>query len=330
MKTKNKKITDTILATLKQTSGLLFGTIFIFIILSILADGFLSTYNLLNILKDFSILLIVSLGMTLAILLGKIDMSVGSVMSLSGIVTTILLANNAGLVLSVTGGLLSGLLVGLINGYFIGVQKFDYFIVTFATLSIARGLAQVLCNGNVITCENSNFGFIGNGKLLGIYLIIWIAFIIFFIAYYATRKTSFGYKLYSVGGSESVSTLSAIKSKKIYVLAFAMCGLLAAVSGILLAARAYTGNATAGTGYEFNAIAAVLVGGTPFDGGKGGVKGTFLGALFITMMKNGLNLLGFSSPLQYTLIGLIILAAIVTDVFIDERKKIKDLRRVEA
>ncbi|HML37588.1 MAG TPA: ABC transporter permease [Bacillota bacterium] len=324
-----KTLTDTIYGKIKQASGLLFGTIFIFIALSILAEGFLSTYNCLNILKDFSILLIISLGMTLTILLGKLDMSVGSVMSLSGIVTTLLIANHAGLVLSIAGGLASGLIIGLINGYFVGVQKFDYFIVTFASLSIAKGLAQVICNGNIISCESSAFGYLGSGKLLGVYLIIWIAIIIFFISYFVTKKTSFGYKLYSVGGSEAVSSLSAIKSKRIYVTAFAVCGLMAAVSGILLAARAYSGNATAGAGYEFNAIAAVLVGGTPFDGGKGGVKGTFLGALFITILKNGLNLLGFSSPLQYTLIGLIILIAIVADVFIDERKKINDLRRVE-
>lgn len=311
----------------EKSSGLLLALILMAILLSIFTPGFLSLYNFQNIFKDFSILLVVSIGMTLAILLGKIDISVGSIMSMAGIIATVMLFKGYNIVFSLAVAILAGMAIGLINGYFIGRQKFDYFIVTFATMAIAKSLALVICGGNIISVTNEAFMFVGHGKIGGIFMVIWLALIIFFVMYYVVQKTDFGYKIYSIGGSEQASLLSGIDTKKVQVKAFVIGGGLAAVAGIFLAAIANTGNATAGNGYEFNAIAAVLIGGTPFDGGRGGLKGTFLGALFISVLKNGLNLIGLTPPWQYTVIGIIILLAIIGDVLVDERKKTEVMRR---
>lgn len=318
---------DAIKNIYKNMSGLLLGLIIMVILLGIFVDGFASLYNLQNIAKDFSILLVVSIAMTLAILLGKIDISVGSVMSMSGIIATVLLMNGYNIIFALIVAMLSGVCIGLINGYLIGYHKFDYFIVTFATLAIAKSIAFVVCNGKIIPVSNSAFMFIGSGKIAGIYFVIWLSLIIYLLMYYITNKTEFGYKIYSIGGSEQTSILAGINPQRVYIKAFAIGGLLASISGIFLAAVANTGNATAGTGYEFNAIAAVLIGGTPFDGGRGGLKGTFVGALFITVLKNGLNLMGFTPSWQYTIIGFIILTVLIVDVIMEEQKKKEVMRR---
>jgi ribose transport system permease protein len=313
----------------KDISGLLVGICVLAIFLSIAAQGFASWYNLQNVIKDFSILLVVSSGMTLAILLGKIDMSAGSVMSLSSIVTTILLANGVNILFALLAGIASGALVGLLNGYLIGILKFDHFVATFATMGIAKGLALVTCDGDIISSNSEVLLFIGNGRVLGIFLIIWLSALIFAIMLYITNRTRFGYKIYSVGGSEQVARLSGIQTWKVYMLSFVIAGILAAIGGIFMAGKANSGNATIGDGYEFNAIATVLIGGTPFDGGKGGLLGTLIGALFISMLKNGLSLLGFTPAWQYALIGVAILITIIVDVSLNERRKNEEKRRIE-
>jgi ribose transport system permease protein len=314
----------------KDGSGLLVGICLLTVFLCIGAKGFSSWYNIHNVAKDFSILLVVSSGVTLAILLGKIDMSAGSVMSLAAIVTTILLANGINIVFALLAGMASGALVGCLNGYLIGVLKFDHFVTTFATMGLAKGIALVICNGNIISSNSSTLLFLGNGKVLGIFLIIWLAALIFAIMAYITNRTRFGYKIYSVGGSEQAARLSGVQTWKVYMVSFIISGILAAIGGILMAGKANSGNATLGDGYEFNAIATVLIGGTPFDGGKGGLFGTALGALFISILKNGLSLLGFTPAWQYALIGVAILFTIIVDVALNERRKNEERRRVEA
>jgi len=312
----------------KDIAGLFIGIVALIIIMSIAAEGFLSWYNFQNVLKDFSILLIVATGMTLAILLGKIDMSAGSVMSLSAIVTTILLANGVHIAFALAAGVISGGLIGLLNGYLVGVQKLNHFVATFATMSIAKGLALVACDGDIISSDSEVLLFIGTGKILGVFFIIWFTAIVYILMLYVTNRTKFGYEIYSIGGSEQVAMLSGIKTYRVYIIAYVIAGILSAIGGIFLAGKANSGNATIGDGYEFNAIATVLIGGTPFDGGKGGLLGTAVGAFFISVLRNGISLMGFTPAWQYALIGIAILITILVDVLINERAKREEKRRV--
>lgn len=302
-----------------------------FVFLSIFADGFFGWYNIHNLLKDTSILLVVAIGITLVILVGKNDLSVGSVMSLTAIVTTMLLSNGAHIVLALLAGIACGVVFGLLNGYLVGIQKLDHFVTTFATMSLAKGLALVICNGNIINANNDHFMAIGHSSslFLGLHVFIWIVGIIFAVMLFVLTKTKFGYKLYSIGGSEIAASLSGMKTGATYIKVYIISGVLASIGGILLASKANNGNATIGDGYEFSAIATVLIGGTPFDGGRGGLVGTLIGAVLISMLRNGLRFLGVTPSLQFVIIGLVILAVIVMDVIINERRKQEEMRRVE-
>lgn len=315
----------------REKLGLLIGVAVLFIIMSILAEGFFSWYNIHNLLKDTSILLVVATGMTLVILLGKIDMSAGSVMSLTAIVTTILLSNGAHVVVALLAGIASGALIGLLNGYLVGIQKLDHFVTTFATMSLAKGLALVICDGDIINTGNNDFKAIGasTSEFLGLHVHIWIVAVIFAVMLFVLTKTKFGYRIYSIGGSEQAAMLAGISTRGTYILSFLISGITASVGGILLASKANNGNATIGNGFEFSAIATVIIGGTPFDGGRGGLVGTLIGAILISLLKNGLRFLNITPSLQYVIIGLVILVVIITDVIINERRKLEELRRVE-
>lgn len=323
MKTKKLRLKN------RDSMGLVIGVILLFVVFSIAIDGFFSWYNLHNVLKDFSILLVVASGMTIAILLGKIDMSAGSVMSLSAVVTAIFISSGAPFILALLGGIIAGALIGLLNGYLIGVQRLNHFISTFATMSLAKGIALVVCGGQIINCNSPELLFIGTGKVFGLFFIVWFAIIAFAIMYFLMRKSRYGFKVYAVGGSETAARLSGINTTKTYLISFIVIGALAAVAGIFMAGKANSGNATMGDGYEFNAIATVLIGGTPFDGGKGGLAGTAIGALFITILKNGISLFGLTPAWQYAIIGVVILVVIILDVTLNERRKIEAKRRVE-
>lgn len=315
----------------REKLGLIIGIVVLFIFMSIFAEGFFSWYNLHNLLKDSSILLTVAAGMTLVILIGKIDMSAGSVMSLSAIVTTILLSQGAHVVVALLAGIASGALIGLLNGYLVGIQKLDHFVTTFATMSLAKGLALVICDGDIINTGNADFKAIGasTSLFLGIHVYIWIVALIFAVMLFVLAKTKFGYKIYSIGGSEQAAMLTGISTRSTFIKVFLISGVTASIGGILLASKANNGNATIGNGFEFSAIATVIIGGTPFDGGRGGLAGTLIGALLISLLKNGLRFLNITPSLQYVIIGLVILAVIIMDVVINERRKLEELRRVE-
>ncbi|MCL2220760.1 MAG: ABC transporter permease [Oscillospiraceae bacterium] len=313
---------------LKDSLGLYIAIIALFIFLSFQAEGFFSWFNIHNVLRDFSILLIISCGMTIAIMLGKIDISAGSVMSLSTIVTSLIIAWGMPVFVGILGGLAAGAAVGFINGYLIGVQKLNHFVATFATLSIARGVSLVISRGDIIHARSRDLMWIGTGRILNIFVIIWVGMIVFALMYFFLRKTSFGYKIYSTGGSESIAELSGIKTKKVYVISFMIVGAMAALAGVLISGMTNSGNATVGDGFEFNAIAIVLIGGTPFDGGRGGVVGTFAGALFIALLRNGISMLGFTPSWQFAIIGVVILVVVSMSVLLNERRKREEMRRV--
>lgn len=313
---------------LHKVPGILVGLIIVFLFFSFTARGFSSTFNLLNLMKDASLLVIVSLGMSICILSGHNNISVGAVMSLCGIVTAILLHTGMNMYFAISLGILTGSAIGAISGYLIAYWKFDYWVVTYAFMGIAQGLALVLSKGNTVPGFERSFRYISDGKILGVFVMIWITIAICGFMIYLSYNSKFGYNIYSIGGSQQSALLSGINVKKNVFAIYVITGALAAVSGIMLAAKSNSASPIGGFGYEFDAIAAVLIGGTTFDGGKGKITGTIMGAMLIRTLRNGLNMIGLSPYWQLFIIGFIVLTIIVIDVTYQARKKTQSMRRV--
>ena len=319
-----------IIRLLKKLPGIVYGLTIIIVFFSVTANYFFTFVNMMNILKHASVLIMVSLGMTLAILLGKIDMSVGSVMSLVGVVTGTFLHRGIPTLIAICIGLAVGCIIGFVNGYLIGIKRFDYWIVTFANMGIAQSLALVISNGYTIPGFDSSFRFLGDGQIYGVPVGIIIAFIITLAIMNITYNTKYGSNIYSVGGNEQVARYSGINTGDVIFKTYLLSSLLAGFAGVLLISKVNSASPIAGSGYEFDAIAATLIGGTPFDGGKGGVFGTLIGACIIATLRNGLNMLGFTPPIQFTLIGFIINLIIIFDVLNEKYKQRRGGVRNEA
>lgn len=314
--------------SLQKLPGILYGLIAVCLAFSMLAKGFFSVYNFLNIAKDCCLLITVSLGMSICILSGYLNISVGALMSLCGIITALCLHAGMNMFLSILMGLAAGCFMGALSGLLIAYVQFDFWVVTYAFMGISQGSSLMLSNGNTVPGFAKSFRFIGDGKILGIYCMIWITALICIIMVFLSFKTKFGYNIYSIGGSYQSTALSGVNVKKNIFFVFLVSGLLAAISGIMLASKSNSASPIGGMGYEFDAIAAVLIGGTSFDGGKGKITGTIIGAILMRVLRNGLNLLGLSPYLQTFIIGLIVMVIILMDVLNQNRKETKALRRV--
>lgn len=292
--------------------------------LSIFSDKFLSVSNAWNVLRQVSVNICISTGMTLIILTGGIDLSVGSVLAFSGAVAAGLLKNglefpgaNLFVGFTVSGAiliaLLAGTLLGLFNGYMITRFKVPPFVATLAMFTIARGLTMLWTKGFPITSLGTKLDYLGTGWFLGIPMPVWISGIIVLIAVLFTSKTKFGRYVYAIGGNENAAKFSGVKIKKIKMIIYAAGGLLAAVGGILVTARLDAAQPNAGTGYELDSIAAVVIGGTSLSGGRGTIAGTVTGAIIIGVLNNGLVLLNVSPFWQQVIKGFVILAAVILD-----------------
>lgn len=288
------------------------------------AGTFLSHENLLNVLRQISVNLCLSLGMTLVILSGGIDLSVGSVLAFAGAVSAGLLKNGwtlpGGNTLlqftafgSVVAGVVVGALLGAFNGWAITRFRLPPFVATLGTLSIARGLTQLWTNGFPITGLGSDFGFIGTGYWLGLPVPVWISVVLVGALVVVTTKTRLGRYLYAVGGNERAAQLSGLNLRAIKVAVYVLGGGLAGMAGVLLTSRLDSATPNAGIGYELDSIAAVVIGGTSLKGGRGSVFGTVLGCLIIGVLNNGLVLLEVSPFWQQVIKGLVILLAVAID-----------------
>lgn len=313
---------------LSKLPGILYGLIAICIVFSLTAQGFFSVYNFLILGKDCCLLVIMSLGMSLCILAGYIDMSQGGLMSLCGVVTALCLKAGMNMFLAILVGLLTGFVSGAITGSLIAYVKFDFWVVTYAMMGICDGLALRLSNGNTIPGFKTDFRFIGDGKIAGVYFMIWVTVLICLFMCYLSFKTRFGYNVYSLGGSYQSAELAGINVRKNLFFVFVISGVLAAISGIMLASKSNSASPIGGADYVFDAIAAVLIGGTGFEGGKGKITGTIIGAILMRVIRNGLNLAGFSPYLQEFLMGMIVLLIILADVLNQNHKKTMSLRRI--
>jgi ribose transport system permease protein len=277
-----------------------------------------------NILLQISVNLCLSIGMTLIILTGGIDLSVGAILGLAGAVAAGLLKNGLTLKLlgvhlqfTVFGAIIAGILVGLACGWFNGLAitrfKLPSFVATLGMLSIGRGLAMLWTNGFPITALGPAFGFIGAGFLLGVPMAVWISAALVVLFYLISARTTLGRYIYAVGGSEKAAGFAGLNVDHIKVWVYTLGGGLAAVAGLILTARLDAADPKAGLGYELDSIAAVVIGGTSLSGGRGSILGTVLGCLIIGVLNNGLVLLEVS-PFWHTVIkGFVILAAVAMD-----------------
>lgn len=290
------------------------GLLILIIVLSFLSPYFLTIPNLLNVVRQVSIIAIVSFGMTMVILTGGIDLSVGSMLAFSGAITAGMMANSGlNVFLAIIIGLAAGTALGLFNGIAVAKAKLPAFIVTLAMMTIARGFTLIYTDGRPISGFDEGFRFFGADYIFGIPVPVIIMFSLLIIIYILLKKTPLGRYIYAIGGNEKATKLSGINTERIKIAVFGLNGFLAAVSGIILTSRLNSAQPTAGEGYELDAIAAVVLGGTSLSGGSGGVVGTIVGALIIAVLNNGLNLLNVSSFYQLVAKGAVILLAVFLD-----------------
>jgi len=293
-------------------------------VIAILSDKFLTLDNGWNVLRQIAVNICISVGMTLIVLTAGIDLSVGSVLALCGAVTAGLLKNgiqmpSADLFIGFTllGALLAGIISGAALGWFNGfvITKFNVppFVGTLAMLTIARGLTMLWTQGHPISNLGPAFSTIGTGWFAGIPVPVWIAGVVVLLAIFVTRQTRLGRYIYAIGGNENAAILSGININKVKLIVYSIAGALAAVGGIMVTSRLDSAQPNAGTGYELDAIAAVVIGGTSLSGGKGSIGGTVMGAVIIGVLNNGLVLLNVSPFWQQVVKGAVILIAVIID-----------------
>ncbi|WP_117168026.1 ABC transporter permease [Paraliobacillus sediminis] len=293
--------------------GMVIILIVLCIVMSIMAPNFLDTTNVTNILKQVSITAILAAGMTIVILTGGIDLSVGSIVALSGVVSV--MASQAGVnpLLAMLIGAGAGYIIGLINGLFTAMAGIPAFIVTLGSMTYVRGLAYVISGGYPVVLESNFFRFFGAGSILSIPTPIYIMLFVYLIMFFVLKYTMFGRHIYAIGGNEEAARLTGIKVKKTLVNVYSISGLLAGLGGVVLAGRLYSGQPTAGNMYELDAIAAVILGGTSFTGGIGKVQGTIIGVLIMGVITNGLTLMDVSYYWQLVVKGGVIISAVLLD-----------------
>ncbi len=293
--------------------GIVLAFLVLMAVLAVLSPAFLTVSNLFNVAQQVSINAIMAAGMTFVILTAGIDLSVGSVLALSGAVMAGLLSTGKPVLLGIVGGLAVGTLLGLINGIVITRGKVQPFIATLAMLTIARGLTLVYTDGRPITGLPEAFVWLGAGDVGRVPVPVIIMALVFGAAYVILTQTPLGRYVYAIGGNEEAARLSGVNVPFVKTLVYATSGLLSAVSAIVITGRLNSAQPTAGAGYELDAIAAVVLGGTTLAGGEGSVLGTLLGAFIIGVLNNGLNLLNVSSFYQQVVKGVVILLAVLLD-----------------
>ncbi|WP_431733798.1 ABC transporter permease [Chondrinema litorale] len=294
------------------------------IVLSIMSDKFLTVDNAWNVMRQISVNICISVGMTLVILSGGIDLSVGSILALSSAIAAGLLkygvefqSMNLFIGFTLLGAVVTGTTVGsglgVFNGFMITKFKVPPFVATLAMLTIARGLTMLWTGGYPITGLNPSFAFLGTGWFLGIPMPVWISAVIVGIAIIITNYTQLGRYIYAIGSNESAARLSGIKIKNVKVWVYTIAGALSAIGGLIVTARLDSAQPNAGLSYELDSIAAVVIGGTSLSGGCGTILGTVQGALIIGVLNNGLVLLNVSPFWQQVVKGMVILVAVILD-----------------
>lgn len=285
--------------------------------MAMLNNRFWTWGNIVTVLRQTSINAVIATGMTFAILIGGIDLSVGSVLAICGAIAATLIATGMDVVLVVLITLLLGLGIGLVNGLLITKGRLQPFIATLGTMTLLRGITLVFTQGKPISITGAagteSFLKIGTGYLFGIPIPVFIMIFVFIIAYYILKHLRIGRYIYALGSNEEATMYSGIKTDNVKFFVYGAAGMLAALGGIIITSRLGSAQPTAGTGYELDAIAAVVLGGTSMAGGVGTIFGTAIGALIIGLLNNALNLLQVPSYFQDVAKGVVILIAVLLD-----------------
>lgn len=282
---------------------------------ALLSPHFLTPDNLLNVSLQTSITSIIAVGMTFVILTSGIDLSVGSLVAFVGVIVTSVLKwdSSASFTLAMLAGLAIGALSGMVAGVFVTRFRITPFIVTLALMTVWRGAAFIYTDARPVWDLPPSFGILGGGRFLGVPIPTIIMLGVFLAAHITLTRTRFGRHVYAVGGNVEAARLAGIQTDRVLMQVYVICGVLTAISGILLASRLNSGQPNAGQMYELDVIAAVVVGGASFLGGRGTIIGTFIGSMLIGVLRNGLNLLDVNSYVQQVVVGAVILLAVLMD-----------------
>lgn len=299
---------------IKNCIGILVGLGVMCLALVLMTDKFLTASNLFNIARQIAINMFLACGMTTVILLGGIDLSVGSVIAVSGCICAgmaswVKLPIPAAILI----GVLAGTAVGALNGLIISTTNIPPFIVTLATMNIGRGIARLYTEAKTISVLNPKFTFLGAGKIAGIPVQFYLIILVVLVTSFILTKTQIGRGIYHVGDNENAAKYVGLNVRKIRFFAFFYSGFLASLAGILSTARTFAATMDMGTSAEMDAIAAVVLGGTSMAGGRGTLMGTVIGAIIIGVLNNGMNLLGINTSWQYVVQGVVILIAVYID-----------------
>lgn len=306
---------------LAQRYGILIALVLLCVVLAVVNDNFLSQRNIINVLRQTSINGILAIGMTFVILTRGIDLSVGSVVALVGVVSaSFATTSTAGVagspympLIAVVVGLATGTAVGAVSGTVVARFSVPAFVATLGMLSAARGLTLIYSGGRPVPALTDGYRWIGTGDIAGIPVPIILFGLIFVLAHFILTRTRFGRHVYAVGGNPHAAKVSGLPVRRIRFAVYAISGALAGIAGMILAARTGSALPQAGVAYELDAIAAVVIGGTSLAGGIGRVSGTVIGALLIGVMNNGLDLMGVESYYQQVIKGGLIVAAVLLD-----------------
>lgn len=297
--------------------GLVFVALIIIIFMSITSDVFLTSQNIINILRQISINGILAVGMTFVILTGGIDLSVGSVVAITGVIAGSLLQDGHNWFIASIAALVISVICGIINGWLIAYIGFQPFIATLSTMTIGRGFAQVYSDGKPYTISDPAFKTIGQGSFLGIPVPIILLVVFCVIGLVILTMTTFGRYVFAIGGNMSAAKLSGVRTQRIQTMVYVFSSICAWMVGLILAARISSGQPTAGESYEMDAIAATAIGGTSMNGGIGSLTGTIIGFIILGLLQNSMNLMNINSFWQQIVKGLLIIVA----VFLDMRTK---------
>ncbi len=304
--------------------GTVIGLVVLCAVLWALTPYFLTVSNLLNVAQQTSINAIVAVGMTFVIISGGIDLSVGSIVALSGVVLGTSLQGGQPLSIAVAAALATGVACGLVNGALVSVGGLPPFIATLGMMSVARGAALVFTEGRPVSGFDEGFRSLATGSVGFIPAPVVVMIVVYAAAHLVLTRTTFGRYVYAIGGNEEATRLSGVAVRFHKTIIYGVSGLMSAVAAIVLTARLNSAQPIAGMMYELDAIAATVIGGTSLMGGEGTLAGTLVGALIMGVLRNGLNLLGVSSFLQQIVIGAVIVGAVLVDTVLKRQPGMND------
>jgi ribose/xylose/arabinose/galactoside ABC-type transport system permease subunit len=304
----------------RRESGIFLALVALMALITVVEPNFATTNNLYLVSRQIALTAIIALGVFFVILTGGIDLSVGSIVGLSGFLCGLAMAAGLPPLLAVAVGLLTGAAVGAVNGAIVAFVGVTPFIVTLGMLGVARGVVLVIKHGDSVREIPKSFIDVGNGSVLGISVPVILLIALAVLSHVALKYTPFGRRVYAIGGNEEATALSGINTRNVKFFTYVICGALSAVTGMLFVARFQSAQADAGKGMELDAIAAAVIGGTSLMGGQGSVVGVLIGAVIMGVIRNGLVLMEVSSYWQELIIGSIIVLAAILDIVRSRRK----------